>query len=121
MVENSAIPGMVTVEPTVLETIARLTTLEVPGVVGVVERDMDRLLGVPGKSVAVQVRDKRVVVDLHILAGPDRSLLQLGRKVQYEVTRAIQQMIGMPVEAVNVHIEDVVYSESSEWAEAESE
>ncbi|MBN1249757.1 MAG: Asp23/Gls24 family envelope stress response protein [Anaerolineae bacterium] len=117
---RSAIPGAVTVEPTVLETIARLTTLGVPGVAGIAERDVDRLLGVAGKSVVVQVKDDRVIVDLHIIAGPDQSLLQLGRKVQYEVTRAVQQMIGMPVEAVNVHIEDVEYPKAEDWSEVES-
>ncbi len=118
MVRN-VIPGSVTVEPTVLETIARLTTLEVSGVEGIAERDVDRLLGVAGKSVAVQVKDGRVLVDLHIIAGPDQSLLQLGRKVQHEVTRSVQQMIGMPVEAVNVHIEDVKYPEPDDWSGVE--
>ncbi|MCD6284460.1 MAG: Asp23/Gls24 family envelope stress response protein [Anaerolineae bacterium] len=118
--ERKTIPGAVTVEPTVLETIARLTTLGVPGVADIAERDVDRLLGVSGKSVAIQVREGRVFVDLHIIAGPDQSLLQLGRKVQYEVTRAVQQMIGMPVDAVDVHIEDVTYSQVDEWSTAES-
>ncbi|MGC9521483.1 MAG: Asp23/Gls24 family envelope stress response protein [Anaerolineae bacterium] len=118
--ERDVIPGSVTVEPSVLETIARLTTLEVPGVVGIAQRDVDRILGVPGKSVEVQVREGRVLVELHVVAGPEQSLLQLGRKVQREVTRAVQQMLGMPVEAVNVHIEDVVYPEVEEWSEAES-
>ena len=118
--ERKTIPGAVTVEPTVLETIARLTTLGVPGVADIAERDVDRLLGISGKSVAIQVKEGRVFVDLHIIAGPDQSLLQLGRKVQYEVTRAVQQMIGMPVDAVNVHIEDVTYSQGDEWSTEES-
>jgi uncharacterized alkaline shock family protein YloU len=120
-VKVEAIPGSVTVEPTVLETIARLTTLGVPGVVDIVEREVDRLLGVPGKSVVVQVKDGGVIVDVHIVAGPDQSLLQLGRKIQYEVTRAVRQMTGMPVEAVNVHIEDVVYQSSTAWSDSGSQ
>jgi uncharacterized alkaline shock family protein YloU len=120
-VKVDAIPGSVTVEPSVLETIARLTTLGVPGVVDIVEREVDRLLGVPGRSVVVQVKDERVLVEVHIVAGPDQSLLQLGRKIQYEVTRAVQQMTGMPVEAVNVHIEDVVYPGSAEWTHREQQ
>ena len=113
------IPGSVTVEPSVLETIARLAALEVPGVVEIAERDVDRLLGVAGKSVVVQVKEGHVLIELHVIAGPDQSLLKLGRKVQHEVTRAVQQMIGMPVEAVNVHIEDVVYPGNKEWPEGE--
>ncbi len=118
--EDRVIPGTVTVEPSVLETIAGLTALQVQGVADIADRDVDRLLGIAGKSVVVQVREGAVVVDLHIVAGPDQSLLKLGRKVQYEVTRAVQQMIGMPVEAVNVHIEDVVYPEVETWSETES-
>ncbi|MBN1876839.1 MAG: Asp23/Gls24 family envelope stress response protein [Anaerolineae bacterium] len=112
MEERKDIPGRVTVEPEVLETIARLTAVNVPGVVRVAEKDVDRFLGITGKSVVVQVREGRVSVELHLIAGPDQSLLRLGREVQHEVTRSIQQMIGMPVEAVNIHIEDVVYAET---------
>jgi len=112
--ETGTIPGMVTVEPEVLETIARFTTLNVPGIVRIAEKDVDRLLGLPGKSVIVQVNADKVTVDLHVIAGPDMSLLRLGRAVQHEVTRAIQNMIGMPVGAVNVHIEDVVYPQAED-------
>ena len=120
MKEEQSIPGVVTVEPSVLEVIARLTALQVPGVVGLAEREVDRILGISGRSVTVEVRDDKVVADLHLVAGPDVSLLKLGREVQYEVTRAIQKMLGMPVEAVNIHIEDVVYPESKIWSEDET-
>jgi uncharacterized alkaline shock family protein YloU len=118
--ETDVIPGSVTVEPSVIETVARLAAMEVSGVVGTAERDVDRLLGTSGRSVVIQVNEGRVLVDLHIIAGPDQSLLQLGRAVQHAVTRAVQQMIGMPVEAVNVHIEDVVYPEAAAWSEEAS-
>jgi uncharacterized alkaline shock family protein YloU len=86
-------------------------------VVGIAEREVDRFLGISGRSVDVEVREGKVIADLHLIAGPDVSLLQLGRKVQYEVTRAIQKMLGMPVEAVNIHIEDVVYPPAKSWSE----
>ncbi len=107
--EMQEIEGRVSVEPEVLETIARLTALKVPGVVRIAEKDVDRFLGLTGNSVLVLVEGGQVKVDLHLIAGPNISLLRLGQAVQYEVTRAIQKMIGMPVKAVNVHIEDVVY------------
>ncbi|MFN2109420.1 MAG: Asp23/Gls24 family envelope stress response protein [Anaerolineae bacterium] len=116
--ETGAISGMVTVEPEVLETIARFSALSVPGVEQLVEKDVDRILGLQGKSVVIHVEAGKVTVDLSIVAGPEISLLRLGRAVQYEVTRAIQNMIGMPVVAVNVHIEDVVYPRSEKQLEA---
>ena len=115
--ETMTIPGAVTVEPEVLETIVRFTALNVPGVVRLAETDVDRLLGISGKSVVVDVRDGKLYADLHVIAGPDISLLRLGRAVQFEVTRAIQNMIGMLVDAVNVHIEDVVYPQAENLPE----
>jgi len=117
MVKTKDIPGAVTVEPEVLETIARLSALEVPGVVRIAKKDVDRILGT-GKSVRVSVQDDAVTVVLHIVAGPGTSLLRLGQAVQYEVTRAIQQMIGMPVKSVDVHIEDVVYPQPENLLES---
>lgn len=110
--ESRVIPGKITVEPGVLETIARLTTKDVPGVAKIAEQtDVERFLGLSGKSVQVRVAEGRVAVDLHVMAEPGISLLQLGRSVQQNVTQAIQKMIGMPVEAVNVYIEDVIFPE----------
>lgn len=114
--EQYKIPGIVTVKPEVLETIASLTSVQVPGVVRIAEKDLDRFLGIAGKGVEVEVHEGRVTVNLHLIAEPNLSLLRLGQAVQHEVTRAIQEMIGMPVEAVNVYIEDVMFPEAGQAA-----
>jgi uncharacterized alkaline shock family protein YloU len=36
-------------------------------------------------------------------------MLSVGRQIQAEVTRAIQEIVGMGVQSVDVHIEDVAY------------
>lgn len=104
--------GTVRISPQVLSTIARLTTLSVPGVLRMY-RDLpggvDRLLkgrGV-GDGVRIEVVDDAVTVDLHIVAASDVSMFDLGREIQARVARAIKDMVGMPVLAVNVHIENV--------------
>ena len=107
------LPGKVTVEPMVLETIARLTTRNVEGVARIAQKtDVERFLGIGHKSVEVHIQEGQVAVDVHLLADPGCSLLRLGRKVQEEVTDAIQRMVGMQVQAVNVYIEDVLHPES---------
>lgn len=108
------IPGKITVEPSVLETIASLTAKSVPGVARIATKtDVERFLGIGGKSVEVKVSEDRVVVELHIIAEPNVSLLRVGQSVQSETTRAIQKMIGMPVDAVNVYVEDVAFPDDS--------
>jgi len=104
--------GTVRISPQVLSTIARLTTLSVPGVLRMY-RDLpggvDRLLkgrGV-GDGVRIEVVDDAVTVELYIVAASDVSMFDLGREIQARVARAIKDMVGMPVLAVNVHIENV--------------
>ena len=104
--------GTVRISPQVLSTIARLTTLSVPGVLRMY-RDLpggvDRLLKGrgAGEGVRIEVVDDAVMVDLYIVAASDISLFELGREIQSRVARAIKDMVGMPVLAVNVHVENV--------------
>ncbi len=102
--------GRITVDPEVLETIARLTALAVPGVVRIAPGPQKaRWLG--GKEgVQITLRDGKVLVDLYIVVESGYNMLALGRQVQTEVIRAIQDMVGLEVEAVNVYIEDVAPS-----------
>jgi uncharacterized alkaline shock family protein YloU len=101
--------GRITISPEVLETVARLTALAVPGVVRLTTPPgMQRLLGQDG--VKIQIAEDRVLVDVYVVTGPEVNMLNIGHQIQTEVTRAIQDMVGMKVESVDVHIEDVAHS-----------
>jgi uncharacterized alkaline shock family protein YloU len=101
--------GTVIISPTVLSTIARLTTLAVPGVVRTSPTGVYRLLGTCIEDgVKVRVVDESVILDIYIIAAADVNLLQLSREIQHKVTRAIHDIVGMAVQEVNVHIMDVV-------------
>lgn len=100
--------GTVVISPAVLSTIARLTTLTVPGVVRMCCPGMQRLLGGrAAEGVKVEVVDEAVVLDIYIVAATDVNLLNLSREIQSKITRAIHEIVGMAVQAVNVHIMDV--------------
>ena len=112
-------PGTVRISRHVLVTIARLTTLSVPGVVRMfraLPSGVDRLLRGKraGDGVHMSVVDGAVLVDLHIVAARKTSIYELGREIQAHVSRAITDMVGMPVLAVNVHVEDVESAPSEE-------
>ena len=105
--------GKVTIAPQVLLTIARLTTLDTPGVacmsptlVGSVSRMLRRQR--LNEGIRIVVEDDIVYIDLYIIVEPNISLLELGRQIQHDVTRAISDMLGMHVGEVNIHIQDVV-------------
>ena len=101
--------GTVIISPAVLSMIARLTTLTVPGVARMSSSGVRRLFGPRGcDGVKLQVVDETVVLDLYVVAAADVNMLQLSREIQGKVTRAIHEIVGMPVREVNVHIVDVV-------------
>ncbi len=104
--------GKVTIAPEVLITIARLTALSTPGVArmgGTWAGNVTRFLGrkISGQGVKMEVEDDSVAVDLYIIVQTDVNMLNLGRGIQTEVARAINDMVGMHVKEVNIHIQDV--------------
>jgi uncharacterized alkaline shock family protein YloU len=105
--------GTVTIAPQVLLTIARLTALSIPGVASMSSsftRNVGRLLRRQslGEGIRMRVEDDVVYLDLHIVVEPNVNLLDLGRDIQQETVRAINDMLGMHVGEVNVHIDDVI-------------
>jgi len=98
--------GKITIAPDVLETVVRLTTLAVPGVTRLTPAPgVQRMLG--QKGVEIEVTDQKVNATVHVVVEPGLSLLEVGRTIQREVARALKEIVGMDVEAVNVSVEDI--------------
>lgn len=103
--------GKVTIAPNVLVTIVQKTACSMPGVAWLHDRvpSVKRLLGLHtvGPGVEISVVDGQVAADVYLVARRGFDLLEMGRQVQHEISRAIQDIVGMDVREVNVHIEDV--------------
>ena len=108
----------VTVSPEVLLTIARLSTLRVDGVAAMsdIPGGVDRLWKrtPAAEGVQILVDGQQVTVDLYIVAYAETNMREVSHTVQREVARAIRQIVGMEVTAVNVHIDDVVFEPVAE-------
>lgn len=112
---SSRAPGATTIAPGVLVTIARLTALSVDGVAGMaaIPSSVNRFLRRgSGEGVEIRIEDGTVAADLYLILERDTYLRDVSRQVQTEVTRAIEDMVGMDVKRVDVHIEDVHYEMS---------
>ena len=122
MSDQSNTPGKTTISVDVILTIARLTTLEVPGV--------SRMSSVPSRrfktmllhrqeedGLHIEVVDDLVYTDLYVILKQDVNIREVGRNIQIAVARAITEMIGMQVGDVNVHVEDIDYPEVPEVSE----
>jgi uncharacterized alkaline shock family protein YloU len=103
--------GKVTIAPSVLTTIVRLTALEQEGVhrLAPVPRPMRGLLtgSRADEGILLGVGDDGVSLELHVVAEANANMLKLGDTLQTEVTRAIEEMVGLPVKSIDVYIDDV--------------
>jgi uncharacterized alkaline shock family protein YloU len=102
--------GTITIATTVLNTIARLTTLGVPGVARMGNNGQLLQTNI-GTNVKV-VNDK-VKADIFVVVRSDTNFYETGQKIQQEVTRSIKEIVGMDVQAINVYIQDVEYPQST--------
>jgi len=108
--ETARAPGTTSIAPGVLITIARLTALSVPGVVGMapVPGGVNRLLRRgAAEGVRLEVEDDAASLDLHLVLALDSNVREVSRQVQSDVARAIEEMVGMNVKRIDVHIEDI--------------
>ncbi|MCJ7432916.1 MAG: Asp23/Gls24 family envelope stress response protein [Anaerolineales bacterium] len=107
--------GKTTVSPGVLITIARLSALSVPGVsrFASISGGVNRLFKRgAGDGVRIETEDNTVFADLHLVLKQDVNIREVSRNVQQQVARAIQDMVGMDVGHVNIHIEDIDYDDN---------
>ena len=115
MTTNSMTPGKTTIAIDVLLTVARLTTLGVPGVCRMGHGPVNRVKDILKRhnldeGVEIEVRDDTVYADLYVILNKDVNVRQVGNNIQHEVSRAIQDIVGMQVGWINVHIEDIDYA-----------
>lgn len=110
--------GKVTIAPNVLVTIVQKTTAAEPGVAQLCDNvpRVKRFLGLHtvGRGVEVGVEDNCVTVDVYLAARRGVDLLQMGRNLQNQIIDAIQNIVGMQVREVNIHIEDIATELSQE-------
>jgi uncharacterized alkaline shock family protein YloU len=107
-------PGKTTVAPDVLITITRLSALSVPGVSGMakVTGGVNRLFkrGVHD-GVRLEIKDNTVYANLYLILNHDVNIREVSRNVQLQVARAMQEMVGMDIGEIEIHIEDIDYGD----------
>ncbi|MFN2184586.1 MAG: Asp23/Gls24 family envelope stress response protein [Anaerolineae bacterium] len=110
--------GKVTIAPDVLVTIVQKTSMSEPGVAQLCDNvpGVKRLLGIHtvSRGVGVSVEGNSVAVNVYLVARRGVDLLEMGRNLQHKITRAMQDIVGMQVREVNIHIDDIATELSAE-------
>jgi len=108
--------GNIQIAPEVIEIIAGLATIEVPGVAGMsggVVGGIAELLGRKNlsKGVKVEVGQKETAVDVSIVVKYGSSIPDVANAIQDNVKREIENMTGLTVVEVNVHVQGVDFKQ----------
>ena len=113
--------GKTTVAPDVLVTIARYSALSVTGVsrMAQVPGGVNRLFkrGI-GDGVRIEVHDNVVTASLYLILRQNVNIREVSRNVQHQVARALQEMVGMDVGGIEIHVEDIDMDEALEATSA---
>ncbi|WP_182905945.1 Asp23/Gls24 family envelope stress response protein [Microbispora sp. H13382] len=109
--------GRIKVADEVVEKVAALAALEIPGVAdlgGDLERAFENvrdLIGVGAKratqGVQAKIQDEQVSVDVTIVIVYGHVVMDVATEVKVNVARSVGRMLGMRVVEVNVTVDDV--------------
>ena len=105
--------GKVVVAPEVIATIAHSTSLSVPGVIkfGTPPSTLFRRATTKRDGIVLHDEDGHLTFDIYLLLQSGVNMVETSRSVQTSVMEAIDQMIGSPIKAINVHISNVIEQE----------
>ena len=112
MTTNEIVPGKIEISPTAIGTLAVETALSSYGVVGLANRskfdDWRRGLfhGIHVQHGAtVSMEEDAIVVDLYIIIEYSTRISEVARSVMHRVQYTLEQVVGLPVKAVNIHVQ----------------
>ena len=105
-------PGRTTVSPGVLMTIARKAAMGVPGVKAVGRPASGRRPSSGarlGAGARLVVHDGLITGDMYLVIRAGVNVREVCREVQNQAARALQEMAGMTVARLDIHVEDIAY------------
>jgi uncharacterized alkaline shock family protein YloU len=111
--------GRIEVAPEVLATIAYYAALQVDGVLKLspavpTERGwlFKRAVHTHQDGIVLDLVDNKVKFDIYVIMAPHVNIMETCQALQRTIVEAVDTMVGIPVEAVNVHVEDVSYAQA---------
>ena len=110
--------GKIEISPKAIASIASEAVLSCYGIVGMsattLRDGIADILQVENahRGVVVDVVDGRIVIDLYVVMEYGTRIAVVAQNVMESVTFAVERALGMPVGAVNVHVQGLRVSDS---------
>jgi uncharacterized alkaline shock family protein YloU len=105
--------GTVEVAPAAIASLASQAVVECYGVVGMATKDLaSGIVQVlqPSKNprgVDIQLEDDRITINLYVVVEYGTRIATVAQNIQNSVKYTVEKALGVPVAAVNVHVEDL--------------
>jgi uncharacterized alkaline shock family protein YloU len=105
--------GRIEVSPTAIASLASQAVLECYGVVGMASKDLAsgivQILQPAShrRGVDVQIGENRIVVDLYVVVEYGTRIGVVARNIQSGVKYALEKALGVPITAINIHVQDL--------------
>ncbi|HEY69012.1 MAG TPA: Asp23/Gls24 family envelope stress response protein [Anaerolineae bacterium] len=116
MTGNSQL-GRITVSPRAISSIASRAALQSYGVVGLTAKNLfdgiaHALVRDPAHGVEVRSYEDCIVIDLYVVIEYGTRVSSVATSVANAVRYQVERIIGTPVAAVNVHVQDLRVSDT---------
>ena len=105
--------GRIEVSPTAIASISSQAVLECYGVVGMATKDLASGIvevlqpASHRRGVDVQIDDDLILVDLYVVIEYGTRIATVAKNIQSVVKYTVEKALGVPVAAVNVHVQDL--------------
>ncbi len=109
--------GRIEVSPAAIASLASQAVLDSYGVVGMATKDLARGIveilqpSSHRRGVDVRIQDDRILIDLYVVIEYGTPIAVVARNIQSVVKYTVERALGVPVVAVNVHVQDLRVSE----------
>ena len=105
--------GRIEVSPTAIASLASQAVLECYGVVGMATKDLASGIveilqpASHRRGVEINIEAGCIVIDLYVVVEYGTPIATVARNIQSVVKYTVERALGEPVEAVNVHVQDL--------------
>jgi uncharacterized alkaline shock family protein YloU len=105
--------GRIEVSPVAIASLASQAVLGCYGVVGMASKDLASGIveilqpASHRRGVDVQIDDDRIAVDLYVVMEYGTRIATVAQNIQSVVRYSVEKALGVPVAAVNVHVQDL--------------
>jgi uncharacterized alkaline shock family protein YloU len=117
MKRKPTLPGRITMSPRAIATIASRAALQSYGVVGMASKNIvdgiaRALARDPRHGISVKVVEDQIIIDVYVVVEYGTRISSVATSVANSVHYQVERALGIPVAAVDVHVQDLRVSDT---------